>query len=73
MTPQVAAYTRQELVLNRAILARLGALRSMSFRGVTVNNGNDIYVAYFANGSAEWRIGLVGQDRIGRIALGPQY
>jgi hypothetical protein len=72
MTPQVAAYTRQDLVLNKAILARLGALRALSFRGVTLN-GNDIYVAHFANGSAEWRIALVGQGRIGRLAIGPQY
>jgi hypothetical protein len=72
MTPQVAAYTRQELVLNQAILARFGALRAMSFRTVTAN-GNDLYFVHFANGSAEWRIGLVKQGRIGRIALGPQY
>jgi hypothetical protein len=72
MTPQVAAYTRQDLVLNQAILARLGTLRGVSFRGVTLN-GNDIYIAQFANGSAEWRIALVKQGRIGRIALGPQY
>jgi BlaR1 peptidase M56/Domain of unknown function (DUF3471) len=72
MTPQVAAYTRQQLLLNRAVLARLGALRAMSFRAATAN-GNDIYIAHFANGSAEWRIGLVKQGKIGRIALGPQY
>jgi hypothetical protein len=72
MTPQVAAYTRQQLVLNQAILARLGALRAMSFRTVTVN-GADVYFIHFANGSAEWRIRLVKQGRIGRIALGPQY
>jgi hypothetical protein len=73
MTPQIAAATRQELVLDRAILARLGTLRALSFRGVSLNGGNDIYIAHFANGSAEWRIGLVRGDRIGRIALGPQY
>jgi hypothetical protein len=72
MTPQVAAETRQQLLLNQAILARLGALRAMSFRGVT-QIGNDFYVAQFANGSADWRIGLVKQGKIGRIALGPQY
>jgi hypothetical protein len=72
MTPQVAAYTRQQLVLNQAILARLGALRAMSFRTVTTN-GADVYFVHFANGSAEWRIRLVKQGRIGRIALGPQY
>ncbi len=72
MTPQVAAYTRQELVLAQAILARFGALRAMSFRTVTAN-GSDLYFVHFANGSAEWRIGLVKQGKIGRIALGPQY
>jgi hypothetical protein len=72
MTPQVAAYTRQQLLLNRAVLARLGTLRAMSFRAVTPT-GNDLYIAHFTNGSAEWRIGLVKQGKIGRIALGPQY
>jgi hypothetical protein len=72
MTPEVAAQTRQQLMLNQAILTRLGALRAMSFRGVTAL-GSDIYNVHFANGSVEWRIGLVKQDRIGRIALGPVY
>jgi len=72
MTPEVAAETRQQLLLNQAILAKLGALRAMSFRGVG-QSGNDIYIVHFANGSAEWRIGLVKEGKIGRIALGPQY
>jgi hypothetical protein len=72
MTPEVAAETRQQLLLNQAILAKLGALRAMSFRGVT-QLGADIYIVQFANGSAEWRIGLAKEGRIGRIALGPQY
>jgi hypothetical protein len=72
MTPQVAAYTRQQLVLNEAVLARLGTLRGMSFRAATAI-GSDLYIAHFTNGSAEWRIGLVKQGKIGRIALGPQY
>jgi hypothetical protein len=72
MTPEVAAYTRQQLPLNQAILSRLGALQAMSFRGVSYS-GNDIYMAHFANGTAEWRIGLVKDRTIGRIALGPQF
>jgi hypothetical protein len=71
MTPAVAAQTRQQLALNQAIVSRFGALRAMSFRGVTTM-GSDIYVANFANGSAEWRIGLVKNGAIGRISLGPQ-
>jgi hypothetical protein len=72
LTPQVAADTRQQLLLAQAVLARLGTLRAMSFRAATAS-GNDIYIAHFTNGSAEWRIGLVKQGKIGRIALGPQY
>jgi BlaR1 peptidase M56/VHL beta domain len=72
MTSEVASQTRQQLPFNQAILARLGALRAMSFRGVS-SLGSDVYIAHFANGSAEWRIGLVKDGTIGRIALGPQY
>jgi hypothetical protein len=72
MTLEVATQTRQQLAFNQAILSRLGALRAMSFRGVS-SLGSDIYIAQFANGSAEWRIGLVKDGSIGRIALGPQY
>jgi hypothetical protein len=72
MTPEVAVWTRQQLLLHQAILAKLGTLRAMSFRGVT-QLGNDVYMVHFANGTAEWRIGLVKEGKIGRIALGPQY
>jgi hypothetical protein len=72
MTSEVAEQTRRQLALDQAILARLGALRAVSFRGVSAL-GSDVYIAHFANGSAEWRIGLVRDGSIGRIALGPQY
>jgi BlaR1 peptidase M56/Domain of unknown function (DUF3471) len=72
MTPHVAAATRQLLPQQQAILAKLGALRSMSFRGVSPSD-NDIYMVQFANGSAEWQIGLVNEGRIASMMLGPQY
>jgi hypothetical protein len=72
MTSEVAAQTRQQLPFNQAILSRFGALRSVTFRAVSAM-GSDVYVAHFANGSAEWRIGLAKDGSIGRIALGPQY
>ncbi|HMJ31510.1 MAG TPA: M56 family metallopeptidase [Xanthobacteraceae bacterium] len=72
MTSEVAGETRRNLLLHQAILAKLGPLRAMSFRGASPL-GNDIYTVHFANGSAEWRVGLVKNGRIGRIALGPQY
>jgi beta-lactamase regulating signal transducer with metallopeptidase domain len=71
MTAEVAEQTRQQLPFNQAILGRLGALRAVSFRGVT-SMGSDIYMVNFANGTAEWRIGLVKDGTIARIALGPQ-
>jgi beta-lactamase regulating signal transducer with metallopeptidase domain len=72
MTAEVAGDTRRQLLLNQAILAKLGPVRAMSFRGVTPF-GSDIYMVQFAKGSAEWRIALLKDGRIGRIALGPQY
>jgi beta-lactamase regulating signal transducer with metallopeptidase domain len=71
MTMQVAAQTRRDLALHQAILGKLGALRAVSFRGAT-GMGMDAYMAHFSNGSAEWRIGLLKDGSIGRIALGPQ-
>ena len=71
MTPEVAAFTRQQLAQSRAILARLGTLRAVSFRGVT-GIGTDIYMGHFANGTVEWRIALARDGSIMRIALGPQ-
>jgi hypothetical protein len=72
MTPVVAAATRQNLPHAQAILAKLGAVRAMSFRGVSAS-GNDIYTVQFANGWAEWQIGLIDKGRIASLVLGPQY
>ena len=72
MTEEVAADTREQLLLEQAILARFGPLRAMSFRGATWLD-SDIYMVQFANGTAEWRIRLVKDGKIGGIALGPQY
>jgi hypothetical protein len=72
MTPEAARATRRQAELDQAILTKLGAVRAVSFRGVTPFD-SDIYVVHFAGGSAEWRIALANDGRIGRIALGPQY
>jgi len=72
MTSEVAIQTRQQLALDQAILARLGSLRAMAFRGVSAL-GSDVYMVHFANGTAEWRIGLAKDGSINRIALGPSY
>jgi beta-lactamase regulating signal transducer with metallopeptidase domain len=72
MSEETAAETRQQLLLQQAILARLGPLRAMSFRAATALD-SDVYMAQFANGAAEWRIRLLKDGRIGGLALGPQY
>jgi beta-lactamase regulating signal transducer with metallopeptidase domain len=72
MTAEVAGDTRRQLLLDQAILAKLGPVRAMSFRGVTWL-GSDIYMVQFAKGSAEWRISLLKDGKIGRIALGPHF
>lgn len=72
MTPDLAAYTRQQLPYDQAIVRKLGELRALSFRART-RFGMDVYMAHFANGTAEWRIGLSRNGAVARIALGPQY
>jgi hypothetical protein len=48
-------------------------IRFYNHTGAVTWHCNDIYIAHFANGSVEWRIGLAKEGRIGRLALGPQY
>jgi hypothetical protein len=70
MTPEAITMTRQQLPQQRAILARLGALRTMWFRGVNLA-GDDVYEVLFANGAVVWQIGLLDEGRIGAVALSP--
>ena len=72
MTPELADWTRLQLPYDQAVVRKLGELRALSFRGLT-RTGMNIYMASFANGTAEWRIGLARNGAVSRIALGPQY
>jgi hypothetical protein len=72
MTAEVAAWTRSQLPFSQAIFSKLGPLRALSYRTVSAL-GSDIYMGHFANGSAEFRIGLARNGAIARLALGPQY
>jgi hypothetical protein len=72
MTPEVAAQVRLSLSLQQSLLARLGTLRELAFRGVS-RAGNDLYTARFANGSVTWQIGLLDGGRIGAVAPEPLY
>jgi hypothetical protein len=72
MTAEVAAQTRLYLILQQALLVRLGALQELLFSGVGLT-GNDMYTARFANGSVTWQIGLLDGGRIGAVGPGPEY
>jgi hypothetical protein len=71
MTPWAADTARRTLRIQRAILAKLGAVQAVSFAGIGPAE-DDIYQVTFDNGSAEWRIDLAQDGKIRRIALGPQ-
>ena len=60
MSPGLAAATREQLPQIQAMMNRLGALQSVSFKAVEPN-GADIYQVEFENGSLEYRI-LLGPD-----------
>ncbi len=60
MSPQMAALTRQQLPQLKSMLAQLGTMESMTFKGVAPN-GADIYEVKFEQGKTEWRI-LLGPD-----------
>jgi CubicO group peptidase (beta-lactamase class C family) len=63
--PELAAAVRERLPHTEAFIATLGALQSITFKGVGPG-GADIYQVTFANGVLEWRQ-LLGAD--GKAAL----
>ena len=67
MSPGLAAATRQQLPQIQVMLLKLGALQSITFKGVEAN-GADIYLVKFENGSLEYRI-VLGPDRLIEGAL----
>ena len=71
MTPSAADVARRTSRIQRAILAKLGAVQAVSFAGIGPAE-DDIYQVKFDNGSAEWLIDLAQDGKIRRIALGPQ-
>ena len=55
MSTDLARETRRQLAQHETTMAKLGALRSLTFKGVGPS-GPNIYLATFENGSLEWRI-----------------
>lgn len=57
MSSALARLTRRQITEERATIAKLGALQSLTFKGVGPA-GPNIYQATFEKGSLEWRIWL---------------
>lgn len=57
MSSAQARETRRQITQHQATIAKLGALRSLTFKGVGPA-GPNIYLATFEKGSLEWRVWL---------------
>jgi D-alanyl-D-alanine-carboxypeptidase/D-alanyl-D-alanine-endopeptidase len=68
MSPALADTTRQQLPQLKAILAELGAVQSVTFKGVGPG-GADIYEVKFEHGSTEWRIMLESDGKIASVGF----
>ena len=71
MTPAMADVTRQQLPQLKTVIAQLGELQSVTFKGVA-ENGADMYEVKFANGTTNWRITLDGEGKVSGIGFRPQ-
>jgi CubicO group peptidase (beta-lactamase class C family) len=71
MSPGLANVTRQQLPQLKATIAQLGALESVTFKGVGPA-GADIYDVTFEHGSTEWRIMLETDGKVASVGFRPQ-
>jgi CubicO group peptidase (beta-lactamase class C family) len=63
MSPAFADVTRQQLSNLKSTVIQLGAVQSVTFKGVGTG-GRDIYEVKFENGLTEFRIGLMPDGKI---------
>ena len=70
MADNLAAVTRQQLPQLQAIVTRLGAVQSVTFKGVGPA-GADIYEVKFENGSLEYRISLGPDGKVQGAGIRP--
>jgi len=70
MSPNLAATIRQQLPQLQGNFVQFGAVQSVSFKGVG-QAGADIYEVRFANGAAEFRIGIGPDGKVEPLAMRP--
>jgi hypothetical protein len=71
MSSGLANVTRQQLPQLKATIAQLGAVESVTFKGVGPG-GADIYEVKFEHGSTEWRILMQSDEKVARVAFSAQ-
>jgi CubicO group peptidase (beta-lactamase class C family) len=70
MSAGLANLTRQQVPQLKAIITQLGAVQSVTFKGVGPG-GVDIYDVKFENGSTEWRIMLDADGKSASVGFRP--
>jgi CubicO group peptidase (beta-lactamase class C family) len=70
MSPGLAAATRQQLPQIQANIVRLGAVKTITFKGVGPA-GADIYEVKFENGALEYRISVAADGKIEGALMRP--
>jgi len=68
MSTALANVTRQQLGSLKAMILQLGAVQSVTFKGVGPG-GRDIYDIKFGNELTEWRIGMMSDGKIEGIGV----
>jgi CubicO group peptidase (beta-lactamase class C family) len=71
MSSGLANVTRQQLPQLQATIAQLGAVTSVTFKGVGPG-GADIYEVKFEHGSTEWRILMQSDEKVASIGFRPE-
>jgi hypothetical protein len=70
LSPGLAEATRNQLAMMQPMFARLGAVQSVTFKGVDLN-GVDQYLVQFANGALWFTISLDPQGKVGGARFVP--
>lgn len=71
MSSGLANVTRQQLPQLQATINQLGAVQSVTFKGVGPG-GADIYEVKFEHGSTEWRIMMMSDSKVASVGFRPQ-
>ncbi len=71
MSSGLANVTRQQLPQLKATITQLGAVESVTFKGVGPG-GADIYDVKFEHGSTEWRILMQSDEKVASVGFRPE-